>query len=144
MRWYRSRAMPRFAARAAVAAAAAACGGSSDADHDAVTAVVFGTVTLASGSPAAGARLGAFSYNEGCSGLVVGGSDWAFTDDRGAYRLQIRDISRGPRSMCVGVLVTPGPAGVTDTVRVTGPTLAFRLPQSGEPEDSARVDVRLP
>ena len=121
-----------------------ACGGAADPDHTNVTAVVFGTVSQASGSPAAGARLIAYSYDRGCSGLIVGGSDWTFADNQGFYRLQIRDVSRGPRSMCVGVLIAPGPAGVADTVRITGPTLAFRLSPSGERGDSARVDVRLP
>ena len=119
------------------------CGSSSDPDHGTVGAVVYGTVTHASGTPASGARVAGVSYLDGCSGQVIAGSLWSVTDAQGFFRVRLFDISV-PRSMCVAVVVAPGGAGVTDTIRVTGPTLAFRSAELGEPEDSARVDVRLP
>lgn len=127
-----------------VAAAAIICGcaTSSDPDHRLLTAVVYGSVTRSSGSPVAGARVSGVSYAEGCSGRTVAGALWTVTDAQGSYRIQLRDITI-PRSMCVAVLVVPDGAGGRDTVTVTGPTLAFRYAQFGEPEDSARVDVRL-
>lgn len=143
MPFYAQRAIAGRLASACLAATLGGCGSSSDPDHDVVTAVVFGTVTRTSGTAVEGARISAVSYLNGCSGQVIAGADWVFSDDRGSYRVRLRDPSV-PRSMCVTVLVAPGAAGVADTVKVPGPTLEFRHTRAGEPEDSARVDVRLP
>lgn len=128
---------------AASAASIGGCRNGLDSDRGVVTAVVYGTVTHSSGTPAVGARVGGVSYLDGCSGQVIAGSPWSVSDAQGFFRVRLRDISI-PRSMCVVMLVAPGGAAVTDTVRVTGPILAFRDTNRGEPEGSARVDIRLP
>ena len=131
-------------AGAGMIAAAAALGCSSSSDPFRVAAaVVYGTVTRASGGPVQGALVGGVSYHRGCSELMAAGSDIQATDASGAYRVLLRDIAYGPGPMCVQVIVFPG-AGVTDTVKVTGPTLEFRDTSAGTPLDSARVDVRIP
>jgi hypothetical protein len=118
------------------------CRRSSDPDHGIVSAVLYGNVTRSSGAPAEGVRVSGVSYFEGCAGQVIAGSPWTVTDAQGFYRVRLIDIA-GPRSMCVATIVALG-SGATDTIRVTGPTLAFGSKELGQPEDSARVDVRLP
>lgn len=129
---------------AAVTAIATTLGCSRGLDNDRgfISAVVYGTVTRASGSPAVGAKVASVSFLSGCAGQIVAGSEWSATDAQGSFRVRLRDFA-SPRSMCVAVLVAPGAAGVTDTVKVTGPTVSFRDTYRA-PEDSARIDVRLP
>lgn len=119
------------------------CGSSSDPDHGTVAAIVYGNVTRSTGGPAVGALVQGVSYLEGCSGQIIAGSLGTVTDAQGFYRAPLVDIA-APRSMCVVVIVVPGGAGGRDTLTFTGPTLAFRSTEGGEPLDSARVDIRLP
>ena len=126
-----------------VAAAAFGCSGSTD-PFGVAAAVVYGTVTRATGAPAQGVMVGGIAFRQGCSGSTTAGpGDVLLTDANGAYRVAIGDILYGPGPRCVQMIVFPR-AGVTDTVKVIGPTLKFRNTLSREPLDSARVDIRLP
>jgi len=107
-----------------------------------VAAVVYGTVTHSSGLPAVGARVAARASRGGCSNDGIS-TVFDLTDAQGSYRTRFVDAVN-PGEVCVTVVVAPGGAGVTDTLRFTGPTVSLRIAGGSQPEDSARVDVRLP
>jgi hypothetical protein len=124
-------------------ALAAGCSDPLPGDFEVLSAIVYGAVSTAAGTPAVGARVVALAHSPECTSPAVGGSDVSTTDRTGRYRAAVTQISRlGP--MCTEVLVLPGTSGVTDTLRVPGPVLDFRLARRPAALDSGRVDVRLP
>jgi hypothetical protein len=112
-------------------------------DFEVLSAVVYGSVSAATGAPVVGARVLAVARYPDCASFPVGSSDVATTDQTGRFRVEIRQISQMV-PMCTEVLVVPGAAGVADTVRAPGPVLAFRPARRPASLDSGRVDVRLP
>jgi hypothetical protein len=125
-----------------IAVASASSCGETTPPFGVVAAVVYGNVTHSSGLPAVGARVAARASRGGCSNDGIS-TVFDLTDAQGFYRTRFVDAVN-PGDMCVTVVVAPGGAGVTDTLRFTGPTISLRLSGGSQPEDSARVDVRLP
>jgi hypothetical protein len=127
---------------AAIAITSASSCGEPTPPFGVVAAVVYGNVTHSSGLPAVGARVAARASRGGCSNDGIS-TTFDLTDAQGFYRTRFVDAVN-PGDACVTVIVAPGGAGVTDTLRVTGPTISLRVAGGSQPEDSARVDVRLP
>ena len=104
------------------------------------SAVVYGTVTYSTGTPATGAIVRAYSAIQNCR-VDTAPAATEVVDGAGRYRIQVQAGSSTPE--CVQIEVS-SPSGAFPSLRMTVPPVSFkRSAQASLPYDSVRVDLRL-
>lgn len=131
---------------AIVCATALACSldtGPRGCDICTTSAIVFGTVRSASGTPVPGARVSVEARETSCRGTQIGGED-AIADTSGAYRVRLRS-PEAPTAVCLVVTGVPPTSSGMMSGSDTGHVVRMQ-PDYGRDEstDSVRVDLTLP
>ena len=109
------------------------------------TAVVFGDVRDANGSPIGSIKLHILSYLMPCPASLFRGGESPYTDAAGHYRTLVSSLYSPHTAQCIRVFLDPSTTAGTGTDTLEFPvTLEFRIDDDRTARDSIRLDLVFP